>query len=114
MNLREKGFALIIQIVQQPGQMAVTGIEHDMAVTQPFAPQAQQQRQGNFTFGSECQRFWNACLLAAFLVIKPMLGHKQLAIHQGTGAIPHQGSKHAHLAVVGLAQTTIPLARHAN
>jgi hypothetical protein len=43
-----------------------------------------------------------------------MLGHKQLAIDQGAGAIPHQGSKDAHLAVLGLAQATIPLARYAN
>ena len=45
MNLRQKGFAFVIQIVQQPGQMAVTGIEHDMAVTQSFVPQTQQQSQ---------------------------------------------------------------------
>jgi len=35
-----------------------------------------------------------------------LLGHKQLAINQGTGAIMHQDSKHAHLAVIGLAQAT--------
>jgi hypothetical protein len=94
--------------------MAITGIEHDMAVTQSFAPQAQQQFQCNFPFGPECQCFRHARRPAAFWVIKPMLGHKQLAIDQGAGAIPHQGSKHADLAVLGLAQPTIPLARHAD
>ena len=93
MNIGEKCFALVIEIVQQPGQMVVTGIEHNMAVTQSFAPQAQQQRQGYFTFGPECQRFGNAGRLAALWVSKLMLGHKQPAIHQGESAISHQRSK---------------------
>lgn len=113
MNFRQKGFALVIQIAQQPGQMAVTGIKHDMAVTQPFTPQAQQQGQGNFTFAPEFQHFRHAHLPATLRVIEPMLGHKQLAVDQGAGAISHQGSKDADLTVLLLTQATIPLPSYA-
>lgn len=112
MDFREEGFTLVIQIVQQPGQMAVTGIEHDMAVMQALPPQAQQQRQRDFPFAPEGQAFRHARLTTARRVIKPVLGHEQFAIDQGTGTIPHQRSEDAHLAVLGLAQPAVPLTCH--
>ena len=51
-----KDFALILTFAQQPGQMAVARIKHKRAVTQPFAPQAQQQRRDDFTF------VWNSSI----------------------------------------------------
>lgn len=114
MNLGEKYLALVIKIIQKPGQMTITRIEHDMAVMQPLAPQAQQQIPGDLALGPKRQGFRYARCPAAFRALKPVLGHEQLSIDQGAGSISHQGREDADLAVLGLAQTAVPLVCHAD
>ena len=74
MDLRQEGFALAIQGAQQPRQMPVASIEHDMGETQPLPPQAMDHAQRHLALGAKFHVLGNASLLATGRIGEPFLG----------------------------------------
>ena len=110
MHLRQESFPFPLQGAQQPRQMAVAGVEHNMGKTQSLPPQAMDQGHRHLALGTKFPLLRNPCLPATVRIGKPRLGNEQFALDQSGNAVSGHGSEDADLAVVGLAQPPVPLA----